>query len=218
MTGRDAEDDRRPARSGTLSARVKLPPARAPGSITSSSAPALPTVVPVIAELPRRANHPRVLVVLPTLTWQGQNPVDDPHGDGIPNTLDTGGPIAAPPRPLVGRAPPGFADEAGFLTYLDKQHLQYDLTTDLALINGPAPKLAGTPASSSRAGRRGSRRRSPPQLRAYVQHGGHVLSLGIDSLRRGVTVSGNRRSIRRSPDRTTPFPAVRAPSSPTTPS
>jgi hypothetical protein len=42
----------------------------------------------------------------------------------------------------------------------------------------------------------GSERWLPPAemavLRAYVRSGGNVLSLGIDSLRRGVTVVGNR--------------------------
>ena len=44
---------------------------------------------------------------------------------------------------LADGLPPGFADEAAFLAYLDKAHLPYDLTTDLALINGTGPKLAG---------------------------------------------------------------------------
>ena len=47
------------------------------------------TSVPVVAHASRPA---RVLVVLPALTWQGYNPVDD-DGDGLPNTLSSGQPI-----------------------------------------------------------------------------------------------------------------------------
>ena len=44
----------------------------------------------------------RVLVVLPAITWQGLNPVDD-DADGFPDTLDNGG--VRPAR--RGRWPPG---------------------------------------------------------------------------------------------------------------
>ena len=53
----------------------------------------------------RAAAH--VLVVLPALTWQGANPVDD-NGDGLPDTLTTGD--VDRPRPAAGRrTPAGFA-------------------------------------------------------------------------------------------------------------
>jgi len=143
------------------------------------------TVVPLIASSPRGGGA-KLLVVLPALTWQGENPVDD-DGDGLPNTLTDGGPVNID-RPLANGLPDGFADEAAFLAYLNKAHLPYDLTTDLGLIAGTGPVLTGhrgvvlagselwLPATLSLA------------LRTYVQDGGHVLSLGIDSLRRGVTV------------------------------
>ena len=171
--------------------RVKLPPAQGAGLYhLVLRAGAHTTDVPLLAGYPGAHNAPRVLVVLPALTWQGQNPVDDPPQDGLPNTLDTGGPIALD-RVLADGLPPGFADEAGFLAYLDKARLPYDLTTDLALIDGTGPKLAG----HSGVVLAGSERWIPPslaaQLRTYVQDGGHLLSLGIDSLRRGVTVRGN---------------------------
>ncbi len=171
--------------------RVKLPPAQGAGLyhlVLRSGAHS--TDVPLLASYPSANNHPRVLVVLPALTWQGQNPVDDPPQDGFPNTLDTGGPIQLD-RVLANGLPPGFADEAAFLAYLDKAHLPYDLTTDLALIDGTGPKLAG----HSGVVLAGSERWIPPslaaELRTYVEDGGHLLSLGIDSLRRGVTINGN---------------------------
>jgi hypothetical protein len=148
------------------------------------------TVVPVIASSPAAARRASVLVVLPTLSWQGLNPVDD-DGDGMPNTLPLGGPIALQ-RPLVGRLPSGFGDEAGLLSYLAHQHLHYDLTTDLALSADPAAALAGRHGVVLA----GSETWLPPSvltaLRAYVQRGGHVLSLGLDSLRRGVTLSAQQ--------------------------
>ena len=46
-----------------------------------------------------------MLVVLPALTWQGHNPVDD-NGDGLPDTLDAGVPIELD-RPLADGLPAG---------------------------------------------------------------------------------------------------------------
>jgi hypothetical protein len=128
--------------------------------------------------------------VLPALTWQGRNPVDD-DGDGLPDTLDAGGPIELT-RPLAHGLPAGFADEAALLTFLDQAHLRYDLTTDVGLIDGVGPALAG----HSGVVLAGTERWIPDSLgsalRSYVQRGGHLLSLGIDALRRGVTVAGGR--------------------------
>ena len=149
--------------------------------------PAGVTAIPIVASGAPRA---RVLVVLPALSWQGLNPVDD-TGDGLPNTLANGGPIDLD-RPLVYPAPTGIADEAGLLAYLDASHRSYELTTDLGLISGVGPLLRGHGAVVLA----GSERWLPPAesaaLRSYVISGGRVLSLGVDSLRRGVTVAGNR--------------------------
>jgi FlgD Ig-like domain len=170
--------------------RVKLPWAQGAGLyhlVIHSGSRA--TDVPLIADHPGRRHEPRVLVVLPALTWQGENPVDDPPRDGIPNTLAGGGPIQLA-RPLVGGLPAGFADQAAFLAYLDKAHLSYDLTTDLGLLGGVGPRLAGHAAIVLD----GSMRWVPPSLgallRSYVQNGGHLISIGTDSLLRGVTVTG----------------------------
>jgi hypothetical protein len=128
--------------------------------------------------------------VLPALTWQAYNPVDDPPDrDGVPNTLAGGGPIQLD-RVLAGGLPGGFTDKAAFLSYLDKAHLPYDLTSDLALIDGVGPSLAG----HSGVVLAGSERWIPAslgsELRSYVENGGRVLSLGIDSLRRTVKIRG----------------------------
>lgn len=150
------------------------------------------TAVPIVVSAPASPRPPRVLVVLPALTWQGQNPVDD-DGDGIPNTLDNGGPIELH-RPLANGLPSGFADEAAFLSYLAKGHLRYDLTTDLGLIDGSGPGLSGRTGVVLAGSERWLPGSLGSALRAYVEHGGRVLSLGIDSLRRGVTLAGGEAS------------------------
>src|SRR5207249_4395246 len=84
-----------------------------------------------------------VLVVLPVMTWQGRNPVDD-DGDGVPNLLDDG--VGAKlHRVYAGDGlPAGFAEhEAPLLAWLDRNHHHYDLTTDVALAAGKGPGLAG---------------------------------------------------------------------------
>jgi FlgD Ig-like domain len=170
--------------------RVKLPAAQGAGLyqlvITSG---AHRTEVPLLAS-DRSARHfPRVLVVLPALTWEGHNPVDDPPQDGVPNTLDDGGPVDLD-RVLADGLPSGFADEAALLTYLDRVRLPYDLTSDIALIDGVGPSLAGHTGVVLA----GTQRWIPASLgsafRSFVENGGHLLSLGIDSLRRGVTIRG----------------------------
>jgi hypothetical protein len=140
---------------------------------------------------PGQSGHPaRVLVVLPALTWQGQNAVDD-DGDGMPNTLDAGLPIELA-RPLANGLPTGFSDEAAFLAYLDRSHLTYDLTTDLALIRGTGPSLAGHGAVVLAGSERWLPASLGSALHAYVQAGGHLVSLGIDSMLRGVTIQGTQ--------------------------
>ena len=129
-------------------------------------------------------------MVLPALTWQGLNPVDD-TGDGLPNTLADGGPIDLD-RPLVYPPPVGIADEAGLLAYLDASHRSYELTTDLGLISGAGPRLVGHAAVVLAGSERWLPSSEHAALQAYVTSGGRLLSLGVDSLRRGVTVAGYR--------------------------
>lgn len=143
------------------------------------------TTVPIVVHASKPA---RALVVLPALTWQGLNPVDD-DGDGVPNTLSSGQPVKLA-RPFVDGLPAGLGDEATLLASLDSSHRSYDLNTDLGLLAGVGPSLkghtlvvlAGTeqwlPASQMSA------------LRSYVAGGGHVLSFGIGSLLRSVRVAG----------------------------
>ena len=105
-------------------------------------------VIPVAAPRPRP-----VLVVLPALTWQGRNDVDD-DGDGLPDSLARER-RARVQRPFAGgRLPVGFrANEANLLAYLDRQGLRYELTTDLALARAGGAPLVGAPGRDPRRGR-----------------------------------------------------------------
>lgn len=78
----------------------------------------------------------RVLVVLPTTTWQARNQVDA-NGDGFADVLPLDRSVALQ-RPLAGHGfPAGFsADDVPLLLFLDRVHLRYDITTDLALAGG----------------------------------------------------------------------------------
>jgi hypothetical protein len=149
------------------------------------------TTVPLVV----RTTKPRaLLVVLPALTWQGRNPVDD-DGDGLPNVLDSIPPTprasALLTRPFAHGMPAGFAQgEGALLRFLDENLYRYDLTTDAALANGQGPPL-GTHRGVVLAG---DPRWVTPQLRAklrrWVRDGGHVWSPGVDALRRTVRLDG----------------------------
>lgn len=180
--------------ASTYQLRVPLPTAGGAGLYElslrwGSHRTAVPLVARSAASSAARA-LPRVLVVLPALTWEGLNPVDD-DGDGLPNTLSAGDRIELG-RPLVDGLPAGLGDQAALLAHLDTAHLGYDLTTDLALAEGTGP----APGPYAGVVLAGDERWLPPglaaALRSYVSGGGHVLSLGIDSLRRGVTLAGGR--------------------------
>jgi len=153
------------------------------------------------------AERAPLLVVLPAITWLGGEQLDD-DGDGVPNTLATGGPVQHP-RILDG-LPAGFADQvAPLLVFLDRSRVRYDLTTDLAL----ALDRARDPRPSDRRGvlLAGPLRWVPAalarRLRRYALEGGTLASFGADSLRRGVSVG--RRELRRptQPAATDPFGA-----------
>ena len=152
------------------------------------------TTVPLVV----RTTKPRaLLVVLPALTWQGRNPVDD-DGDGYPNTLDSLPPTrrgsALLTRPFANGMPAGIAQgEGALLRFLDDELLRYDLTTDVALSASHPPD--GPPLGSHRGVvLAGDARWVTPQLRdklrRYVRDGGRVWSLGTDALRRTVRLDG----------------------------
>jgi hypothetical protein len=146
------------------------------------------TRIPFAVQGRKAAN---VLLVLPWLSWQGANPVDG-DGDGIPNALPFG--EAAPlARPFAaGGLPDGFVERtAPLLVYLDRQGLRYDIATDLQLAGPSGPGLLRGRSGVLLAGdERWLPLSAGRRLRSYVQAGGAVASVGIDSLRRQVVLAG----------------------------
>jgi hypothetical protein len=148
-----------------------------------------------VAGLPQRRaalDRPRPLVVLPALTWQGRNPVDDDL-DGFADTLDRPGRVSLR-RPLVGgRLPRGFTTEvAPLLEFLERARLSYDLTTDLALAEGDGPALGNAPGVAFAGSARWLEDRLGRRLRRYVEGGGRVASFGAGAFRRPVRLRGDR--------------------------
>lgn len=150
------------------------------------------TTVPFAVQ--SRERH-RVLVVLPVMTWQGRNPLDE-DGDGLPNTLDAGVSVKLN-RVYVGDnrvgaagLPAEFATrDAPLLAWLDRNHHRYDITTDAALAAGTGPRLEGHKGVILPSDVRWLPRTLQQRLRRFVRDGGTVASFGIDSLRRQATVA-----------------------------
>jgi hypothetical protein len=149
------------------------------------------TTVPVPVQ--SRGPHQPVLVVLPYITWQGRNPVDD-DGDGMPNMLDLGVGVRGA-RPFAGNGlPAGFLhNEAPVISWLDHTGRRYDITTDLALALGQGPQLKGHSGVLIPGDARWVTKRLGNQLRAFVRAGGRVASLGTGSLERRVLISPHGR-------------------------
>jgi len=155
----------------------------------AAAATAYRTTVPLAV---RRTGPHSLLVVLPALTWQGENPVDD-DGDGVPDTLDTGGARASAllARPFADGMPADVAVQEGrLLRFLDASLLRYDLTTDVALATAAGPMLAGHRGVVLAGDERWITPRLRAALAAYVRAGGRVWSVGTDSLRRTVRLDG----------------------------
>jgi len=159
-----------------------------------------------------------VLVVLPAMTWQGQNPVES-NRDGWPDTLDAGDnvPLA---RSFVHGRPPGsiLTETVATLDFLTRIRANYDLTTDVALAAGKTPGVAGHNGVLIAGSERWVTPKLNLQLRRFVGGGGTVVSFGADALRRGVDLRhgmlvGPTPRQRRDlfGERTTPFPSPEAP-------
>jgi len=148
-------------------------------------------VLPVQARRPvagTAAKPHGVLVLLPLITWQGHNAVDD-DGDGAPNTLDLGATVQSYRIWGGDGLPQGFTEHEGpLLQWLDRQGKRYDINTDLGLQAGRGPQLAGHAGVLIPGDARWLPTRVRTQLKAFARGGGTVVSLGIDSLRRTVRV------------------------------
>jgi hypothetical protein len=164
--------------------------------------------VPFMVQAQQRA---RILVVVPAITWYGTDQVDDDR-DGLPNTLMNRDSVDHP-RVLQGgpdQLPAGFADQvAPLLVYLDRQHLRYDLTSDLSLaLDGSREPRASDRDGVLLAGPlRWIPARQARRLRRYVLDGGRLASFGSDTLRRSVSVTRTRMLRPTQPTPTDPFGA-----------
>jgi N,N-dimethylformamidase beta subunit-like protein/flagellar hook capping protein FlgD len=145
------------------------------------------TRVPVIVQSRTRA---RMLVVVPTMTWIGTEEVDEDR-DGVFNTFATGAPVSWP-RVQPDGLPADLADNvAPLLEFLDRARVRYDITTDLDLALSRSPRASDRPGVLLAGAERWIPRSYARRLRDYVQDGGRVASIGIESLRRGVTLRAN---------------------------
>lgn len=164
--------------------RVPIPRGQSGLHVLTVAAGAHRTRVPLVVRADARR---RVLVVLPALTWQALNPVDD-DGDGMPNVLTAGGHATARlARPFARGLPPSIATgEGALLRFLDAELKRYDLTTDVALATVRGPTLDGHRGVILAGDLRWITPELRRLLRGYVERGGRVWSLGTDALRRQV--------------------------------
>ena len=147
------------------------------------------TVVPVAAPRPRP-----ILVVLPALTWEGRNDVDD-DGDGLPDSLERER-KARVQRPFAGgRLPVGFkGHEAKLLAYLDRQRLRYELTTDLALARAGGAQLDEHVGVILAGDARWLPEQLGDRLRGFVRGGDRLFTVGFDSLHRTMALGARAMS------------------------
>ena len=139
---------------------------------------------------PKRARgRARPLVVLPALTWQGLNRMDD-DADGFDDRLPFA-PAVRLDRPFAGGGlPPRFDSEVSpLLRWLDRERLAYDLTTDLALARREGPALGNAPGVAFAGSELWAPEQLMERLRDYVADGGRVAMFGADSFKRTIELS-----------------------------
>ena len=132
-----------------------------------------------------------LLVVLPAIRWQGLAPVDG-DGDGLPDLLPLG-------RSASGeRLMPALKDGLDgwksrvlpLLNMMAQNRVKADSTTDIALAQGRGPKLADYNGIVLAGEETWLPAKVLSGIRNRVSGGKRVLDLGLDSLRRTVTVDG----------------------------
>ena len=170
-----------------------------------------PVAVAGLPQSKRAAARPRPLVVLPAISWQGQNPVDndlDGFADVLPHARSVG-----LDRPFAGGAlPSGFQGEvAPLLRFLDRERLAYDLTTDLSLVRGEGPALGNAPGAAFAGTSLWLPESLLRRLRDEVADGLRVASFGADSFRRTVRVSDGRLAGPGTPRRANAFGETTSP-------
>ena len=141
-----------------------------------------------VAGLPPRSarGRARPLVVLPALTWQGLNHVDD-DADGFGDRLPFARSVRLDRQFAGGGPPPRFnAEVSPLLRWLDREGLPYDLTTDLALARREGPALGNAPGVAFAGSELWVPEQLMERLRDYVADGGRVAEFGADSFKRTI--------------------------------
>jgi hypothetical protein len=151
-----------------------------------------PIAVAGLPQSKRAAERSRPLVVLPAISWQGLNAVDDDH-DGFADSFPKAHSLQLD-RPFAGGGlPPRFeAEVAPLLRYLDRERLAYDLTTDLSLARGEGPALGNAPGVAFAGSALWLPEPLMRRLRDEVADGLRVASFGADALRRTVRIRDDR--------------------------
>ncbi len=153
----------------------------------------------------RRHNQKGVLVVLPAITWQGLNPVDDDN-DGFPNLLSAGDSVGINRAFAHGLPPTGLQEQVvPLLRFLAREHLPYELTTDLALARGDGPRIGKRPGVLFAGDETWLTDKLDLALRAYVDKGGKVASFGSDAFRRIVSLGSTDLENPTEPERVNVF-------------
>jgi hypothetical protein len=153
----------------------------------------------------RHGSTKGVLVVLPAITWQGLNPVDD-DDNGFANVLSAGDPVRADPYFAHGEPPAGLDEQViPLLRFLARERLPYELTTDLALARGSGPGLSGRPGVLFAGDETWLTDKVDLALRDYVDKGGKVASFGTDAFRRLVALGPNTLQDPTEPERVNVF-------------
>lgn len=142
----------------------------------------------------RGARRDRPLVVLPTITWQGLNRIDD-DGDGFADTLDSAGSVGLDRPFALGDAPSGYREEVEpLLAFLAAEGMEYELTTDLALARGTGPTLAGRHGVVLAGDERWLPQALLERLSRYTRGGGRLATFGADDLRRRIELRDDQLS------------------------
>jgi hypothetical protein len=160
-----------------------------------------------VAGLPPRGarGEARPLVVLPALTWQGLNRVDD-DADGFADRLPFAESVRLD-RPFAdGGLPKRFeAEVSPLMRWLDRERLPYDLTTDIALARREGPALGNAPGVAFAGSELWLPEELLKRLRDYVADGGRVTAFGADSFKRTVVLRGDVASRPSPPRRANAF-------------
>lgn len=176
-------------RSSSRRLRVSIPPGPAGAYILTVQVGrhSARAVIPVEGPKPRR-----MLVVLPVMTWQGRNDVDD-TGDGLPDSLTRGRSARFDRAYARGRLPVGFRENEGaLLAFLHRAALDFDIATDIGLARSTSIPFTDHDGVVLAGDTEWFQDSLGKQLRSFVEGGGGVLSMGTESLRRTAVIRGGK--------------------------